>query len=580
MTRQSPARRVVCLVLPELACELARWSKVKPPQSNRSTQDSRPIKAVSSNARLVDKPRPLGVVLLDSVSCRANLAELNRNVEPTAKLCAVDALARRFDIERGLSVIEARCLCSQLEVRALPRELLRATLERIAESLLDRASIVSVEPPDTIWLEIGPVVKTFGGEEPLAKELLERVRCLGHRVTLAIADGPRLSQLFARYAVKTHPEGRIISTNATQREVAALPLTTLPLTDEQLGWLGRLGLIRLGDLTRIPEGELIDRLGATSTKWVQLARGEDAEPLVPLVPQRVLNESLEWDEPIDGLERLRFILRRLTTNLEARLNARGEAAERLQVTFFHDRAIAKHRGVPCDTTLRFELSAPLWYAEELERILVLKSEKTQLLAPTVGIEIKIVEPAARIPKQLELSRLIAGFGSQAPAEDGMPLLLAELEGELGNERVGLLSVDFSHRPEKKSLFVPYRLDSDSSTEASPRGKRPGLKKAKLPRIQQELPHLDGFSPLTRLLERPTPIEPPLRVGATLFIGAQAFIIDAVRFEQRLDGVEWWRTHSVSRDYVRLWLRGADGGFEALAYVDRPKGRCFLQAIAD
>jgi protein ImuB len=517
--------------------------------------------------------------LVDSVSCRANLAELNRNVEPTAKLCAVDTFARRFGIERGQSVIEARCLCSHLEVRALPRELLRATLERIAESLLDRASVVSVEPPDSIWLEIGPVINTFGGEEPLAKELLERVRCLGHRVTLGLADGPRLSQLFARYAVKTHPEGRIVSTEATQREVAELPLTTLPLTDEQLGWLGRLGLIRLGDLSRVPKGELIDRLGVASTKWVQLARGEDPEPLVPLVPQRILSESLEWDEPIEGLERLRFILRRLTTNLEARLNARGEAAERLQITFFHDRAIAKHRGVPFDTTLGFELSAPLWYAEELERILVLKSEKTQLLAPTVGIELKIVEPSARIPKQLELSRLLAGFGNQAPAEDGMPLLLAELEGEIGSERVGLLSVDFSHRPEKKSLFVPYRLESEASA-APLRGKRPGLKKATPPRIQQELPHLDGFSPLTRLLARPTPIEPPLRVGTTLFIGSQAYVIDAMRFEQRLDGVEWWRTHSVSRDYVRLWLKGADGGFEALAYVDRPKGRCFLQAIAD
>jgi protein ImuB len=505
---------------------------------------------------------------------------LNRNVEPTAKLCAVDASARRFGISRGQSVIEARCLCSHLEVRALPSELLRATLERIAESLLDRASVVSVEPPDSIWLEIGPVVKTFGGEDPLAKELLERVRCLGHRVTLAIADGPRLSQLFARCAVKTHPEGRIVSSDATEQEIAALPLTTLPLTEEQLGWLGRLGLIRLGDLSRLPKGELIDRLGAASAQWVQLARGEDPEPLVPIVPQRIVSESLEWEDPIEGLDRLRFILRRLTTNIEARLNARGEAAERLQITFYHDRAIAKHRGVPSDTTLSFELSAPLWYAEELERLLILKSEKTQLLAPTVGIEIKIVAPSPRIPKQLELSRLLAGFGSHAPAEDGMPLLLAELESEIGSERVGLLSIDFSHRPEKKSLFVPYRLEAESSAEPSLRGKRPGLKKAKPPRIQQELPHLDGFSPLTRLLERPTPIEPPLRVGTTLFIGSQAYVIDALRFEQRLDGVEWWRTQPVNRDYVRLWLQGVDGGFEALAYVDRPKGRCFLQAIAD
>jgi len=569
-------RRVVCLVLPELACELARWSKAK-----HNDPKARSLSAPAT-AQSTERPRPLGVVLLDHVSKRTTLVELNRQIEPTAKLCAVDGLAHRLGIERGQSVIEARCLCSLLDVRALPRELLRETLERIAESLLDRASVVSVEPPDSIWLEIGPVVKALGGEPVLSKELLERVRCLGHRVNLAISNGPRLSQLFARYAAKTHPEGLIVPTLATKREVQALPLAALPLSVEQLGWLGRLGLITLADLSQLPKGELIDRLGAGSAKWVQLTRGEDPEPLVPLVPQRVVCESLDWEEPIVGLDRLRFILRRLTTNLEARLMARGEAAERLQITFQHDRAIAKHRGVPFDTTIRFELSAPIWYAEELERILILRCEKTQILAPTVGVEVKIVEPVPKIPKQLELSRLLAGFGSKAPAEDGLPLLLAELEGEIGSERVGLLSVNFSHRPEKKSLFVPCQVDAAERAPGKPNRstKRPGLKKAALPAVRQEIPHLESFSPLTRLLERPTPIEPPLRIGTTLFIGTQAFIIEALRFEQRLDGVEWWQEQPVNRDYVRLWLKGATGGLEALAYVDRPKGRCFLQAVAD
>lgn len=36
------------------------------------------------------------------------------------------------------------------------------------------------------------------------------------------------------------------------------------------------------------------------------------------------------------------------------------------------------------------------------------------------------------------------------------------------------------------------------------------------------------------------------------------------FEQRLDAVEWWGHAPVTRDYVRLWLQGASGGFEAIA----------------
>jgi protein ImuB len=496
----------------------------------------------------------------------------------------------------GQTLVEARCLCAALDVRALPRELLQKTLEHIAESLLDRATVVAVEAPDTIWLEIGPVVRALGGEEQLQQELLERVRCLGHSVSLAIADGPRLAQLFARYAVQAHTEGLIVPASATKRQAQALPLTALPLTPEELGWLGRLGLITLGDLARLPKGELVDRLGATSEKWVALAQGEDPEPLAPLAPQRVLLEGLEWDEPLEGLERMRFVLRRLTQNLEARLLARGEAAERLTVTFKHDRAIARHRGVPFETKLIIELTVPLWYAEELERILVVRCEKVQLLAPAVALELAIVEPVPKVAKQLTLSRVFAGFGGQAPADDGMPLLLAELESEIGAERVGVLALARSHRPEKRSLFAPCRLEpsTESRDKNQPKKRRtapgqrvqPGVRKA-APSKEPSTPGPTAFvepdphfSRLTRLLEPPVPLKPPLRIGSTLFVGKEPYVVQAVRFEQRLEGVEWWADEPVSRDYVRLWLKGIKGGLEVLAYVDRPQGRYFLQAVAD
>lgn len=559
-----PQRRVVCLVLPELACELARWSHIKPRQPTTPTAK--------------DHPRPLAVVLLDG-SDKTDLVELNRNLEPKAVISAVDAAARRLGIEPGQSVLEARCLCAAIDVIALPRELLQNTLARIAESLLDRASVVALEAPDSIWLEIGSVSRTFGGETALASEIIERVRCLGHRLSLAIADGPRLAQLFARYAQSSYPEGFIVPNADTQQAVQALPLTTLPLTPENLGWLGRLGLLTLGDLVQLPKGELVERLGAQSEQWVRLANGDDPEPLVPLEPKRIVTESLDWDEPVEGLERMRFILRRLTQNLEARLTARGEAAERLHITFKHDRAIARHRGVPVDTQLQFELSSPLWYAEELERIIVLRCEKTCLLAPTVGIELSILSIVPRVAKQLSLSRLLAGFDGHAPAEDGMPLLLAELESEIGRERVGQLALANSHRPEKTSLFAPCRSEATALPKkgSSP---RPQLRKTGAPVGLQPTDKQTHFSRLTRLLERPVPLTPPIRIGSTLFVGKDAYVISAVRFEQRLENVEWWNNESVSRDYVRIWLKGATGGMEVLAYVDRPQGRCFLQAVAD
>lgn len=575
-------RRVACVVLPELACELARWAMTKPVAKE----------ALGAPAAQSSAARPIGVVLMDGVEQKATLAELNRKIEPNFRLNAVDVLARRFGISEGQTIIEARCLHAGLEVSALPRSQIAQTLSKIAESLLDCASIVAIEAPDTIWLEIGPVMRALGGEAAVAKDITDRIRCLGHAMRLAVASGPRLAQLFARWSAVGHANGLLVPGSGARELASTLPLAALPLNRDQLGWLGRLGLLQLSDLNRLPEGELINRLGRDSARWIALARGEDHEPLFAIQPERVLRERLEWEEPVEGLERLRFVLRRLTTNLEARLAARGEAAERMSVTLQHDRAIARHREVPLETQLHFELARPLWYAEDFERIILARCERTQLLAPTIALELRIASPKAKLPKQLDLSRLVAGYGTSAPAEDGLPVLLAELEVDIGSERVGLLRLGDNHRPELKSLFSPYRLEESAgnkprskksrtnATAASSAADCPANTNGSVSNrpLAANQPHtLEG---ITRLLERPIAIEPPIRVGATVFLQHQAYVIARMRFEERLDGIEWWGKQSISRDYWRLFLQNPSGGLEALVYVEPQNGHCFLQAIVD
>jgi protein ImuB len=586
-------RRVACVILPELACELARWATTTPvtaapahsPQSARAKHQDKPTHVDPKKAT----PRPFAVVLMDGVDRRTTLAELNRSIEPKFRLSAVDATARRVGITEGQTIVEARCLHAGLEVTALPRSKIADTLRKIAESLLDRAAIVAVEAPDTIWLEIGPVERALGGEAKVIQEIIERVRCLGHAVRLAVASGPRLAQLFARWSATGKAQGLIIPSARSQAMLRDLPLLALPLTRDQLGWLGRLGLVKIGDLHAFPEGELVNRLGRDSARFIALARGEDNEPLFAIQPERVLREALEWEEPVAGLERLRFVLRRLTTNLEARLAARGEAAERLSVSFQHDRGIARHLGVPSETHLHFELTRPLAHAEELERVIVARCERLTLVAPSNALELKVIAPVPKQPKQLELGRLLAGYSSSAPADEGLPILLAELEVDIGIERVGLLQLADSLRPEAKSQFVPCRLNDSPDTA----GKHQRPRKAK--RVAPPMVSSAISSPancnggetrahtltgITRLFEKPIALTPPIRVGATVFLDHQAYVIDQLSFQERLDGIEWWGKQPIARDYWRAFLRGSTGGLEALIYVEPQTGHCFLQAMVD
>lgn len=603
----STERRVACVILPELACELTRWAATPPPgKTHLPREPDQKGQRKPPEASKATMKRPFGVVLLDGVDRKATFAELQRTLEPNFRLSAVDAVARRLGILEGQTIIEARCLHAALEVSALPRNKIAETLRRIAESLLDRASIVAVEAPDTIWLEIGPVMRHLGGEAEIAREVIERVRCLGHAARLAVASGPRLAQLFARWSAAGAPDGLLVPQARSVAMARDLPLFALPLQRDKLGWLGRLGLVKLGDLLQLPEGELVSRLGRDTARFIALARGQDDEPLQAILPERILRENLEWEDPVEGIERLRFVLRRMTTNLEARLAARGEAAERLSITFQHDRAIARHRGVPFETHLHFELARPLWYAEELERIIVARCERTQLLAPTIALELKVIAPAPKKPKQLELGRVVAGYAASAPAEEGLPVLLAELEIDIGIERIGLLQLADGHRPESRSLFAPCHLEERPNTVKRAKSRkavvasetRPVMPPRDLPRPQstQQYPangnaavshepvrssHLSQtLTGITRLLERPIAIEPPIRIGATVFLEHQAYVIERMQFEERLDEIEWWGKSAVSRDYWRVFLKSAKGGIEGLIYVEPQRGRCFLQAIVD
>ncbi|HWZ89135.1 MAG TPA: hypothetical protein VNW92_09805, partial [Polyangiaceae bacterium] len=249
-----------------------------------------------------------------------------------------------------------------------------------------------------------------------------------------------------------------------------------------------------------------------------------------------------------------------------RLTGRGEAAQSLVLTVLYDPGIARFRGEKNEHTLRFKLAAPLHRAEEIRRILSARLGRFKLAAPSLGLRLEVPKLLPAVSRQLELSQVLAGVTVSAAADDEIPVLIAELAAELGEEKVGTLKLVDSHRPEAKSQL--------SQAELEPRSPQ----NARLRKAEPSFAELPGAP--TRLLSEPCELHAPLRVGVSLAIERSLYTIEHLRFEQRLEGVEWWGRAPVTRDYVRLWLQGASGGFEAVAYVDRNTGRRYLQALAD
>jgi protein ImuB len=577
MSGSSLERRVVAIVLPELLCELA-GAALHGPMPDRSAAKAEVACKQETRKSSVKRMRPLGVVLNDADGhARSNPDPAEEKpIGATALLTAVNAAACHFGVREGQSIAEACALVANLVVRELGRGQVLEELGRVAEMALGFGATAAIEAPDTVWLDVTGSAHLSGGEAALAAELCSRVRGMGHAARVAIADGPFLARAFARWGNTAlgSREGLVIPHDQTVNALAKLPVVALPLDSECSSWLVRLGILTVGDLAALPRAAAAARLGDKASRTLDLCEGRDDTPLVVYQPARVLIEESSWEEPVTGCEPLLFVLRGLAGRLSARLGGRGEAAQQLVVTIALDPSIARLNQAEPQRVMVFELASPLWREEEIRRVVASRIERLKLGAPTLGMRLEVPSIVSALTRQLDLTSVVKGVLTSGQGVDELPVLLAELNADIGKDRVGVLKLLDSHRPEAKAALFPVDEALPQSRQRMPKKVARSLRKAR---------PVAGFAsaaPPTRLLSQPLPLRAALRVGATIAIERRLYTIEKLCFERRLDALEWWSQKPINRDYVRLWLTSPAGGLDALVYVDRETGARYLQAISD
>jgi protein ImuB len=589
-------RRIAAIVLPELLCELVDPNRELPFPKPRGPQ-----RQTGSDGS--SQPGPLGVVLLDRPGRASDASQDSPGQqlelpivglpsskpfsaagawEATAKLSAVNAEARRLGLREGQTLREAWAVSTRLAVRSLHERDVLEALGRIAEALLAFGTHVSIEAPDTVWVDVTGVAHLFGGERLLANELSAAVCALGHTVHVCITAGPRLAQALARWAAPGERES-IVSPAQLQKSIAELPVHALGLSPDRVAWLARVGVLTVGELARLPRAAVAPRLGEQAQRVLELCQGIDRAPLVRYEPPASLVEETCWEEPVAGLEPLLFVLRGLVARLSARLGGRGQAAQRLRLVIQCDRAVAAINGQSPEVVLEFTLAAALWREQELLRVLRARLEALHLAAPSLGMKLEVTALSEAFARQLDLSRVVgpgAGLGDEAT----LPVLLSELEADLGRDRVGTFRLLDAHRPEAKGALFPVSRqqlkETGSRRPTAAQGAPPTASGAAGGVRKTSPPVAEPRATATRLLPRAVRLETPLELGALLNIGQRMYCLERVEFERRLEAVEWWTPAPVTRDYLRLLLASSEGKLEALVFVDRHTNQRYLYGIAD
>jgi protein ImuB len=293
-----------------------------------------------------------------------------------------------------------------------------------------------------VALDLSGLTRLFGDARAIASELRRTAADRGVRVRVAVAGTRTAARLLVRHRAGV----TIVEPGTEASAIAPLPLAlaaavmktaavsaaaaAMAATDDDadalLPTLRRWGLRTLGDLAALPPDEVAARLGARGLEWQRLARGDDAQPLVPSVPEERFEQSLDLEWPIDSLEPLSFVLGRLMEPLSAHLERRDRGAAVLHVRLSLVRMNGSERQMH---ERSLQLPIPMRDARTLRTLVLLDLESHPPSGPVDRVTVAVDPTPGRIVQYSLLARPL-------PTPEQISTLTARLQALMGETRCG------------------------------------------------------------------------------------------------------------------------------------------------
>ena len=305
---------------------------------------------------------------------------------------------------------------------------------------------------DTVVLDIAGCENLFGSPRAIAQELASRASRSEIKTSIAVAGNPDAAVCAAvgLPGVNVIPEGKEAAA------LRSLPVGLLRVTammpirekvtggieardddaarrlDEILATLDLWGIRTFGELARLPEAGLSERLGPLGVRLRKLARGACDRPLLIESSELAFQRSIELDDPIELLEPLSFVfsglLEALCMDLKSRALAAGEIKLRMRL---EDRSL--YERVIC-------LPLPMRSSKVFSRLL---AHEIELHPPQTAIVAVSIAAAAVCPRSLQNGL----FQPLAPEPEKLELTLVRLMKLVGPENVGSPEILDTHRPD-------------------------------------------------------------------------------------------------------------------------------------
>lgn len=452
-------------------------------------------------------------------------------VDSTGRVVQASMPAAESGVAPGLPLNAALALCPGLLVLERDEAAERAALARIAAWAGAFTSMVSLEPPAALLLEVRGSLRLFGGLEALRLRIREALQRTGHACREAVAPTP----LAALWLARAGQDEAVTEPAALAGQVGRLRPVVTGWPEATLAALRGLGVERLADCLRLPRDGFARRLGRGPLADLDRALGRIPDPRAAFRPPPRYRGELELAAETADTARLARALGGLFAELEGFLRARQRAVDRLEIRLEHLRHPA--------TRLVLGLVSPGLEAAHFDALFVERLERLALPAPVISVVLDAVPGEPFDPA------IVGLFGDESGATAGFRLV-ERLRARLGRDAVHGLCLPDEHRPEQAWRVAEPRVGTRATPFAG--AARPGW-----------------------LLESPRPLR--TRAGRPWLEGM-------LRLESGPERIEtgWWDGDEIARDYwiartsagARLWV------FRELSEMpgQGEQGRWFLHGI--
>ena len=474
-------------------------------------------------------------------------------VDPKATkpvLVQLTAAARAFGVCEGLTPSQAMARCAELIIK--PRSL--AQEESATEVLLQSAYAFSPNiestAPGVCTLELkGLPLGDNSAMESWADKMIEVLAPFYIEAKAGLAATPELALLAAQAAepiLTLAKEER--AADLFHRGIESFPVSSLEPPPEVLEILQRWGVHTVGALLALGRDKVAERLGPAVVELFNRVSPDSPRPLKLAAPAEEFAEQMEFENEIETVEPLLFVLRRFVEQLSRRLEWIY-----LVVAEFHLR-LGLSSGAKYERV--FTIPAPTGNVEILFRMLQTHLETVRTDSAIVSLRLA-AKPAKPEAQQFGL------FESTLRDPNQFAETLARLAGLCGTDRVGTPQLQATHRPDAFKVAAAFHA-ADSAGE---RKERP----ANSPNRTAEISAL----PLRRF-RPPLPTHIEFRAGKPALLHSHVFIGPIV--ESRgpfFSSGNWWDAGRWAREE---WdIQTSDG---ALFRVFRSQDGCFMDGVYD